>query len=200
MPMHDVALTELWLPILLSAVGVFVASSLLWMVIPIHKKDYKQLPDEDGFMNAVRAQGAGPGLYFFPYCKQGPEMKEPAFLEKMKAGPWGTLIVFGAAPNMGKTLPLWFVNNIILAVIAAHVATLAAGAGASFMTVFAPVAAATLLAYGGSTLTNILWKGEPVSNSLRCLFDAAVYAAVVGSIFGAMWPAVEAAVPALITP
>lgn len=197
MPVLEVSLTQLWLPILLSAVGVFVASSIIWMFLPIHKSDYKKLPDEDAFMASVRANNPGPGLYFFPYCKQGPEMKDPAFQEKMKAGPWGTVILFGSAPNMGRTLPLWFLNNVILAVIVAHIATLAANAGASFMTVFAPAAAATLLAYGGNTLTNVIWKGEPVSNSLKCLFDAAVYAAIVGAIFGAMWPEASAAVPAL---
>lgn len=42
-----VTLSALWLPILLSAVIVFVASSIIHMAIPIHKNDYRQLPDED---------------------------------------------------------------------------------------------------------------------------------------------------------
>jgi len=39
-------LTALWLPILLSAVIVFVASSIMHMVLPYHRNDYGQLPDE----------------------------------------------------------------------------------------------------------------------------------------------------------
>jgi hypothetical protein len=42
-----VALTSLWLPILLSAVIVFVASSIMHMLLPYHRSDYQQLPEED---------------------------------------------------------------------------------------------------------------------------------------------------------
>ncbi|MGD9693400.1 MAG: hypothetical protein AB7G17_07645 [Phycisphaerales bacterium] len=199
MPVHDVALTQLWLPILLSAIGVFVASSVIWMFLPIHKNDYKKFPDEEAVMSAVRAQNAGPGLYFFPFCKHGPEMKDPVFLEKMKAGPWGTVILFAGQPNMGKTLPLWLINNLILATVSAYVVTLAAPAGADFMTVFIPAAIATLLGYAGGTLTTIIWKGEPASNAIKSLLDAVVYAAITGAIFAAMWPKPEVGVPGLPT-
>ena len=42
-----ITITELWLPILLSAVFVFIASSIFHMVIPLHKGDYKKLSGED---------------------------------------------------------------------------------------------------------------------------------------------------------
>ena len=54
-----VELMDLWLPILLSAVFVFVASSIIHMAIPIHKGDYKRLPGEaDG--GAVEVPSADP--------------------------------------------------------------------------------------------------------------------------------------------
>lgn len=43
-------LTELWLPILVSAVAVFVVSSVLHMVVPLHKGDYRKIPDEENVM------------------------------------------------------------------------------------------------------------------------------------------------------
>ena len=43
---HMVPIHALWLPILLSAVIVFVASSIIHMALPIHKSDYRKLPDE----------------------------------------------------------------------------------------------------------------------------------------------------------
>ena len=46
-----VALADLWLPILVSGVVVFVVSSVIHMLIPIHRGDYAKLPGED----AVRA-------------------------------------------------------------------------------------------------------------------------------------------------
>ena len=47
-----VSVTALWLPILLSAVIVFVASSIIHMVLPFHRKDYRPVPSEDGVMDA----------------------------------------------------------------------------------------------------------------------------------------------------
>jgi len=40
-------LTELWLPILLSAVFVFIASCISRMLLPFHKKDYRKMNNED---------------------------------------------------------------------------------------------------------------------------------------------------------
>ena len=52
-----VPITALWLPILLSAVIVFVASSIIHMLLPIHKSDYRQLPEEDRVLGTLRAAG-----------------------------------------------------------------------------------------------------------------------------------------------
>ena len=41
------ALTELWLPILVSAVFVFLVSSVIHMAIPIHKNDWSKMPGEE---------------------------------------------------------------------------------------------------------------------------------------------------------
>jgi len=72
-----VPLSALWLPILLSAVIVFVASSIMHMVLPYHQSDYSQLPDEDKILTALRASALKRGLYFFPFCTHK-DMKSPA--------------------------------------------------------------------------------------------------------------------------
>ena len=41
------AVTALWLPILVSAVLVFVASSVIHMATPWHAGDYRSVPDAD---------------------------------------------------------------------------------------------------------------------------------------------------------
>ena len=88
-----VALTALWVPILLSAVIVFVASSIIHMVLPYHRSDYKKLPDEDKVTAALRSAGVTRGMYVFPYCTHK-EMKSPEVVEKFKRGPVGLLTVF----------------------------------------------------------------------------------------------------------
>jgi hypothetical protein len=100
-----VPLHALWLPILLSAVIVFVASSIIHMALPIHKSDYRKLPDEAKALDTLRATGVTPGREFrFPYCTQK-EMKSPEGIEKFKRGPVGLLVIMpSGAMNMGKFL------------------------------------------------------------------------------------------------
>lgn len=48
-----VALSSLWLPILVSAVIVFIASNVLWMALPFWHRDYGKLPDEKTVIDAL---------------------------------------------------------------------------------------------------------------------------------------------------
>lgn len=55
-------LTALWLPIIVSAVGIFVASSLLHMAFKWHMSDYKKFPNEDDVRTAIRAGNTEGGM------------------------------------------------------------------------------------------------------------------------------------------
>ena len=66
-----VPLSSLWLPILLSAVLVFIASSVIHMVLGYHKNDVKKVPDEDAVQDAFRRLGITPGDYAVP-CAGSP--------------------------------------------------------------------------------------------------------------------------------
>ena len=104
-----VSLAALWLPILLSAMIVFVASSIMHMLLPYHKGDYRRLPEEDKVLAALRGAGLTRGLYVFPYCTHK-EMKSPAIVKKYKQGPAGMMTVLPSGPPvMAKFLGLWFV-------------------------------------------------------------------------------------------
>src|SRR6058998_2090675 len=92
--MEHVSLAALWLPILLSAVIVFVVSSILHMALPFHKSDYRKLPDENKVADALRSTGVTPGrVYVIPYCTMK-EMKSPEVQEKFKRGPVELLLHF----------------------------------------------------------------------------------------------------------
>ena len=45
---------SLWIPVIVSAVVVFVASSILHMALKYHKADVKSLPNEDAVREALR--------------------------------------------------------------------------------------------------------------------------------------------------
>src|SRR6266704_2272707 len=149
-----VALTALWIPILLSAVIVFVASSVMHMVLPYHRSDYKKLPDEDKILAALRPAQLSPGLYIFPHCTHK-DMKSPEIAEKQKQGPVGTMTILPSGPpNMGKYLATWFVYCLAVFRVAGTVA---------------------FMAYGVGHIVNSIWMGQPWSNTLKHVFDGLVY-------------------------
>jgi hypothetical protein len=180
---------ELWLPILAGAAAVFVTSSVVWMALPIHKNDYKKLGEhEPAALAAIRGWALAPGMYMFPYCDSKTIKTDPAAQQKVKDGPWGTLTVMPKCWNMGQMLGLWFLNILILTALIGYIASTSLPHGATFAGVFRVVATAGILAYGGSVLTDSIWKGRPWSGLPGALFDAVVYAAVTGAVFAALWP------------
>jgi hypothetical protein len=96
-----VPLTSLVTPILLSAVLVFVASSLSHAVIHFHRADTRRLPEEDEVMGLLRRLAVAPGDYLFPRPGTRADMNDPAFKEKFKKGPVGLMTVLppGAPPT-----------------------------------------------------------------------------------------------------
>ena len=76
-----ISLGALWLPILLSAVIVFLASSVVHMALLWHKNDYPRLPREDEVMAALRPLAIPPGDYMVPRASTREEMQTPEFTE-----------------------------------------------------------------------------------------------------------------------
>ncbi|MGH7710721.1 MAG: hypothetical protein ACREOG_05525, partial [Gemmatimonadaceae bacterium] len=88
-----VPLTSLWIPILLSAVIVFVASSIIHMVLKYHRNDFATLPQEDQVLAALRPFNLPPGDYVAPRPANMAESNKPEFIEKLKRGPVVALTV-----------------------------------------------------------------------------------------------------------
>ena len=83
------SLTSLWLPILLSAVAVFIVSSIVHMALPHHRNDFARLPGEDDVMRALAQGGPAPATYIFPFASSMTAMKDPTWIEKRTRGPSG---------------------------------------------------------------------------------------------------------------
>lgn len=183
-----VSLAALWLPILLSAVIVFVASSVMYMLLPYHRGDYRKLPDEDNLLAALRSAGLTPGLYHFPYCKEK-ERSSPAAQEKFKKGPVGMLTIIPSGPiNMGKFLGQWFVYCLVIGFFVAYLTGHTVAFGAHYRAVFRATGTAAFLAYGLGHLSNGIWRGQPWSMVLKDVFDGLVYALLTAGTFGWLWP------------
>ena len=183
-----VAIHTLWLPILLSAVIVFVASSILHMVLPYHRSDYKKLPDEDKVTTALRSSGVTRGVYMFPYCSHQ-DMKKPEMQEKFKQGPVGTITVFPSGPvNMPKYLAQWFVYCLVVGVFAAYLTGRVLVAGTAYLSVFRVAGTVAFMAYGVGQLVNGIWRGQPWSVVIKEVVDGLVYSLLLAGTFGWLWP------------
>jgi hypothetical protein len=183
-----VALTALWIPILLSAVFVFIASSIIHMVLPYHRSDYKQLPDEDKVLAAIRAAGVSRGLYVFPFCAHK-DMKSPAIAEKQKQGPVGSMTVLQSGPpNMGKYLGTWLGYCVIIGILTAYLTGRTVAPGAHYLPVFRIAGTVAFMAYGVGQLSDGIWKGLPWSNTIKHVFDGLIFALLTAGTFGWLWP------------
>ncbi|HEY6303732.1 MAG TPA: hypothetical protein VIX14_11750 [Terriglobales bacterium] len=183
-----VSLASLWLPILLSAVFVFVASSLMHMLLPYHRNDYGRLPDEDKILAVLRAAAPKRGLYVFPYCTHK-DMTSPALLEKQKQGPVGFMTILPCGPPaMPKFLIQWFVYCLLIGFFVAYLTAHTVASGANSQVVFRVVGTAAFLAYGLGQLSNGIWKGQKWSVTIKEVIDGLVYGLLTAGTFGWLWP------------
>lgn len=179
---------SLWLPVVLSAVAVFIVSAILHMALKYHKRDYKALPNEE----AVRAALGGnlaQGLYMTPYCSDMKQMREPVMKEKFMKGPVATIVIRPRGEiAMGKYLALWFVFTLFASFVAAYVARHTLAPGASGIDVMRITGTIAFCIYGLGNITDSIWKGQPWSNTALELLDGAIYAVVTGLVFKLLWP------------
>ena len=183
-----VSLSALWLPIVLSAVIVFIASSIMHMALKYHQSDCKQIPDEATVLSTMRKAGLQRGYYMFPYCTHK-DMKSPETMEKFKQGSAGILTVFPSGPPaMGKFLGLWFGYCLIVGFFVAYLAAHTIAPGANYPEVFRVVGTAAFLAYGLSQLANGIWKAQPWSMVIKEAVDGLVYGLLTAGTFGWLWP------------
>jgi hypothetical protein len=180
---------SLWLPVVVSAVVVFVLSSLAHMLLKHHKADYKRMPSEDAVANALRPVPS-PGLYMLPYCEHGPAMKDPKVIKRFEDGPNALVTVLrNGAPQMGKLLGQWFGLCLLVSFIAAYIARHTLAPGEQGMTVMQITGAVAFTGYALGYIQDSIWKGIPWSNSLRGIADAVVYSVATGGVFCLLWPA-----------
>jgi hypothetical protein len=109
-----VGLTSLLVPIVLSAVIVFVASFIIHMS-PWHQTDYPKMANEEAVRAAMGPLNLPPGDYYVPRPSSMAEMKSPEFDAKMRQGPVVVMTVFRNGPmSMGRNLGLWFLYCLVV--------------------------------------------------------------------------------------
>ena len=184
-----VAITTLWLPILLSAVFVFIASSIIHMATSLHKNDHKKVPDEDKAMDAIRPLNIPPGDYMMPRCANSKEMKSPEFTEKLKKGPVMLLTVYPNGPfAMWQSLVQWFLYSIVIGIFSAYVAGRALTVGTEYLQVFRFAGVTAFLGYAVALWQLSIWYKRSWGTTFRLTIDGLVYALLTAGVFGWLWP------------
>ena len=184
-----VSITSLWLPILLSAVAVFIISSVIHMFLGYHNSDFKKLSNEDQVMDAVGKLNIPPGDYFMPYATSSKERNTQEFKDKINKGPVAVMTVLPAGQmGMGSSLILWFIYCLIVAIFAAYIAGRSLGPGAYYLAVFRFAGCTAFASYSLALLQQSIWYKKKWSATLKSMFDGLIYALFTAGIFGWLWP------------
>lgn len=184
-----VGILELWLPILLSAVFIFVVSSIIHMGPLWHRNDYPRLPNEDQLRNAVRPLAIPPGDYMIPRPTSSDEMRTPEFAEKIKQGPNMIVTFLPNGPfSMKSNLIQWFLYLLVVSILAAYVAGRALPPGSPYLSVFRLAGVTAFIAYSVALWQMSIWYRRSWSMTAKATLDGLIYALLLAGTFGWLWP------------
>jgi hypothetical protein len=184
-----VPLLSLWAPIVLAAVLVFVVSSILHMLLPYHRSDWRRIPAEDEVMDALRRFKIPPGDYMLPCAGTPDNMRSTEFQDKMKRGPVAVMTMMESGPpTMAKSLAWWFVYALVAGLFAGYVASRALGPGADYLAVFRFTGTVAFAGYALALWQNTIWYKRSTGATLKSTIDGLIYALLTAGSFGWLWP------------
>jgi len=184
-----ITLASLWLPIVLSSVIVFLASSVIHMTPLWHRSDYPKMPREAEALDALRPLEIPPGDYFVPRAAGMQEMRTPEFKEKLKRGPVAVITVMPSGQiHMGRNMVQWFVFLIVVGIFSAYIAGRTLPVGTAYLRVFQVVGATAFMGYALALCELSIWYRRSWSLTLKSAFDGLIYASLTAGTFGWLWP------------
>ncbi len=186
-----VSIPSLWLPILLSAVAVFIASSIIHMVLGYHAADYKKLPaedDVDGRPSEVRH----------------PARRLPGAVRRQREGDEGPGFhgeVQGRAANHDDRhgqrrrdehgAAVHPVVPVLHRSSASRPRTSPAARsppGAHYLAVFRFAGATAFFGYSLALWQSSIWYRKSWGTTIRLTIDGLIFGLLTGGFFGWLWP------------
>ena len=111
--------------------------------------------------------------------------QSPEFQAKWAAGPRG-VVTFFSTEGMGAKLGQTFVYFLVASFFIAYIAMIAIPPGAAFLRVFRFTSTAAFMTFFAAIVPHAIWFKVRIVGHL---IESIAYAAIVGAIFAAMWPA-----------
>lgn len=179
-------LLSLWLPVLVSG-DVWIASAIVWMALPHHKRDFINLPDENAFSEFLRKSGIPSGSYVFPDFRGRDEMKDERTCKQLETGPVGHLSIWPTPLTMGGKLIATFVVYLAISTTIAHLTRVALPGPAPFAWVFQIAGTAGILAYCFSFNPTGVWFGAYKRTLIASFIDGIAFGCITGAIFAWLW-------------
>src|SRR6185437_7571841 len=179
----------MWLPILASAVGVFIVSSILHMLLPgWHKNDFRRVRREDEFLDALRALDLSPGDYMLPRAATVAELRDAGFRAKYERGPKAVFTVLRPGKmSMGPALAKWFVYTLVVSAVAALAARPVLGPRPDVHAIVHVIGLAAWLGYAAALWQQTIWYQRSAAATLRSTLDGLLYAIVTAAAFVWLW-------------
>lgn len=180
----------LWIPIVLSAVIVFITSSIIHMVLSgWHASDYGKLPNEDAVMDALRPFAIPPGDYVTPRPASAADLRTPEYKAKNDKGP---RLIMTVLPNgftgMGAQLGQWFVYCLVISVFSAYVSGRALPMGTTYLHVFRFAGVTAFLGYSAALWQLNIWYKRSLTTTIKATIDGFIFALLTAGTFGWLWP------------
>ena len=180
-------LAQLWLPIVVSAVMVFVISAATHMLVPARADEWGHLTRQDAIQEALR--GVDPGLYMVPTPADKAKRMTPEAMKRWAEGPAALVTLLPAGPiNMGRNLGLSFLTNLVVSALVAYVAFHTLGYAAHYRAVFRVVGTIGFLAYATGSLYEGIWYWKPWRSLAMTATDALLFGLAMAGTFGWLWP------------
>ena len=184
-----VSLTALWLPVLLSGILVFIASSIIHMASPWHRSDYPKVPNEDRVREALRALAIPPGDYMIPRPSSRADLRSPEFAAKINTGPVMILTVMPNGPMpMLRNMGLWFLYCVAVSLFAGYIAGRALSSNAEYLEVFRFAGATAFIGYAVALWQMSIWYRRSWTTTLKATVDGLIYACLTAGTMGWLWP------------
>ncbi len=176
-------MTALWLPIVVSTVIVWIASALIWTVLPWHKTDYAQPGDEEGVRAALK--GASPGFYNVPHATEMSDLQKSEMQQKFNDGPVAFITVLpNGIPSMPRNMVLQIAYFLLVGIVCAYFVSRTTGTDATYLEVFRVAGTAAFVANGFGSIPDSIWFGRPWSHTVKNNLDALIYGLLTGGVFG----------------